>query len=216
MRNSKIYTKKVKDNSTYTASFTAASLLLNEFLNMEEILCAKDFDGLMEQEVKNNEFLGIKTEAGRKRVVQEIRKRHENAPKDFWEMFFNAEEAEQKLALFYLCLKTYPLVMDFHLEVTLRKWKSKSLKLDAIDLQMRLDEIASIEDEVMEWSEQTQRKTITVYKRMLTEAGLLKRNELQKSRNINSDFWNYFIELGESWLIEACFYNRNQILKLDE
>lgn len=206
----------MKNNDRYSASFTAASILLIEHQNMEHIIMAENFEELIDAEVKNNSFLGIKTEAGRKRVTQEIRKRHENASKEFWSMFFNSEEIEQRLALLYLCLKTYPLVMDFHVEVVLKKWKSKSLRLDIFDLQMRLDEIASIDEEVMAWSEQTQKKTTTVYKRMLSEAGLLKDNELTKPQNIHSDFWNYFIEIGESWFIEVCFYNKNQILKLNE
>lgn len=96
MRNSKYITKKVKNNDKYSASFTAAAILLIEHQNMEQIILAEDFEELIDVEVKNNEFLGIKTEAGRKRVTQEIRKRHANAPKDFWSTFFNLEEKEKR------------------------------------------------------------------------------------------------------------------------
>lgn len=211
MRDLKRAYKNVKENYEYTASFTAAALLFAEYLKIEEFLYSENFEELIDQEVKRNEFLSIKTEAARKRVTQEIRKRYEYTSKEFWEMFFTLQEEEQKLALFYLCLKTYPLVMDFHVEVALKKWQSRSLKLDTIDLQMRLDEIASVNEEVSGWSEATQRKTMTVYIRMLNEAGLLKDDELIQPKNINTDFWDYFLKLGEGWFIEACFHNQKQI-----
>ena len=203
--------KKVKDNITYTAAFTSASLLHTEHLVMESLLCTNNFSELIAAEIKNNAFLKVKTQAGRKRITQELIKRNASATEGFWDFFFSISEQEQKLGLFFLCLKTYKLLMDFHLEVVLKKWKTKSLHLDVVDLQMRLDEIASEYEDVSAWSEVTQRKTITVYKRMLTEAGLLKKKELIRPAGITSLFWDYFIEKGEGWFIEACFHNRHQI-----
>jgi len=209
-------TKKVEEEEDkYSAAFTATALLFTEVQNIKQILLADDFEQLIEQEVKNNDLLGIKTEAARRRVTQEIRKRNGFTPKEFWSTFLNLNETEQRLALFYLCLKTYPLVMDFHIEVALKKWKSKALVIDNFDLQMRLDEIASTDEVVMNWTEKTQMKVITVYKRMLKEAGLLKKTELTKPKNISTDFWNYFVEIGDDWFVEACFYNKKKIFNLD-
>lgn len=212
----KNFIRKDDELGKYSASFTAAALLFTEFQNIKQILLADDFAGLIEEEVRSNDFLGIKTEAARKRVTQEVRRRFENAPKDFWSIFFEQKEDEQKLSLFYLCLKSYPLVMDFQVEVALKKWKSRSTTLDNFDLQMRLDEIASESDDVFSWSEKTQKKVVTAYKRMLTEAGLLVKNELTKPSNIQTDFWNYFIQVGDAWFIDACFYNKSKVLKLNK
>ena len=132
-------------------------------------------------------------------------KRYELAPAGFWSFYFNLEEAEQKLALLFLCLKTYTLMFDFHLEVTMKHWKMHAAELERFDLQMRLDEISSAHSDVDAWSESTKTKTITVYLRTLTEAGLLKAGKLQKPNNISSGFRDYFMKIGEAWFLEACF-----------
>ncbi len=96
-------------------------------------------------------------------------------------------------------------MMDFQVEVVLKKWREMSRQIETIDLQMRLDEIASNYPEVDEWTEATKTKAITVYIRTLTEAGLLKKGQLLAPTGIESDFWTYFIQNGESWLLNVCF-----------
>lgn len=197
--------------SKYSAAFTAAALLYEEHLRMGAMLLGANFEESIGHEVANNTILGIKTEAGRKRTVQEIKKRYAEAPEGFWNFFFSIPEAEQRLALFFLCLKTYPLMLDYHVEVTLKKWRSLSLELELIDLQMRLDEIEATNPEVADWSESTKRKTLTVYTRVLREAGLYKDGQLVKPSAISADFWAYFAQIGEAWFIEACFHPKSQL-----
>lgn len=192
-------------NHPYSASFTAAALLYPEHIRMKDMLLSADFDRLVDGEVEQNHLLSIKTRSARKRTVQEIKKRFANAGDGFWPFFFQRGEEEQRLALLFLCLKTYPLMMDFHIEVALKKWKEMSLHLDRIDMQMRMDEIASAHPEVDAWSESTKTKTITVYIRAITEAGLLKKDTLQQPRHIEPGFWEYFTRNGEQWFREACF-----------
>lgn len=194
----------------YSAAFTASALLYHEFSKARESILAGDFVGQMKCEVLENTRLGIKTQASRKRISQEMIKRYEAAPGGFWSFFFECSEEEQKLALFFLCLRTYGLMLDFHLEVTLKRWKARSERIERFDLQMRLDEISSAHPEVDAWSESTKTKTITVYLRTLTEAGLLKNGKLQKPVRISPDFWSFFIKNGESWFLEACFTPANQ------
>lgn len=196
---------------TYSAAFTASALLFNEFSKAKESILADDFIEQMRREVLENARFGIKTQASRKRISQEMIKRYEAAPPGFWPFFFERSEEEQKLALFFLCLKTYGLMLDFHLEVTLKRWKARSEQLGTFDLQMRLDEISSANPDVDAWSESTKTKTITVYIRTLTEAGLLKNGKLQKPARINPDFWAFFLNNGEFWFPAACFTALNQI-----
>lgn len=194
---------------TYSASFTASALLFQEFSKAKDSLLADDFIQEMQNEVLENTRLGIKTQSARKRISQEMIKRYEAAPTDFWRFFFERGEEEQKLALFFLCLKTYGLMLDYHVEVALKRWKARSEQLDTLDVQLRLDEISSFNPEVYAWSESTKTKTVTVYLRTLTEAGLLKHGKLQKPSDIQPDFWDYFIKNGESWFPEVCFVNPN-------
>jgi len=198
--------------NTYSASFTASALLFNEFIKAKDSVLAEDFIFQMKEEVLENTRLGIKTQSARQRISQEMIKRFESAPSGFWPFFFTRNEEEQKLGLFFLCLKTYVLMLDFHLEVTLKRWKTRVEHLESFDLQMRLDEISSANPEVGAWSELTKTKTITVYLRTLSEAGLLKKEQLLKPVRINPDFWDFFIKNNESWFLESCFTPINQIL----
>lgn len=198
-------------NKKYSAAFTASALLHNEFCTAKESILAGDFIRQIKEDVLENTRLGIKTQSARKRISQEMVKRYESAPDGFWPFFFSRSEEEQKLALFFLCLKTYGLMLDYHLEVTLKRWKAQSEQIERFDLQMRLDEISSAYPEVDAWSESTKTKTITVYLRTLTEAGLLKNGKLQRPFRISPDFWEYFIKNGESWFLESCFTPVSQI-----
>lgn len=197
--------------SKYSASFTAAALLHAEFVRIKDILLSDDFEEGLKREVEENNYLSIKTRSARVRTAKEIKRRHEQAPEDFWRFFFECNETEQKLALFFLCLQSYPLLMDFHIEVALKKWRVLSLSLERFDLQMRLDEIASFDEKVDGWTELTKSKIIDIYFRILNDIGLLKEGQLTKPASIGSDFWHYFITHGEAWFIEACFFKKDQI-----
>lgn len=197
--------------SKYSASFTAAALLHAEFVRIREILLSEGFEDRLKREVEENNYLGIKTRSARVRTAKEIKRRYSQAPQNFWTFFFECNEEEQKLALFFLCLQSYSLLMDFHVEVTLKKWRAMSLSLERFDLQMRLDEIASFDEKVDGWTELTKSKTIEIYLRILSDIGLLKEGQLTKPAPIEPDFWHYFIIHGEAWFIEACFFTKDQI-----
>ncbi len=197
--------------SKYTASFTAGALLFQEFNSVSQFMHDDGLASVLQTEVHENKYLAIKMQSARKRIIQEMVKRVENAPTGFWGFYTEISEAEQKLALFYLCLKTYYLVFDFHFEVTVPKWKLHANELDVYDIQMRLDRIASDDDTVYNWSEQTKEKLISRYRKILLEAGLMQKDQLIKPMAVSDAFWRFFIGLNEPWFIEACFYNRNEI-----
>jgi len=196
------------NKSKYDANFTAGGLLFNEFKALEEMLVGVKFDQLIKQEEEENNKIGIATSSARKRVISEIKRRYKVAPTDFWDNFFIWSEAEQKLALFYLCLKTYPLIMDIHLEVALKKYRIGA-KLDAYDIQMRFEEIMSTDEEVASWSDATLKKLNVQYRKALRDPGLYSTSKrLQKPEKISTQFWNYFKEINEPWFLEACFMDR--------
>ena len=158
-------------NKKYDANFTAGGLLFNEFIALEGLLLSENFEQGISIEEEQNNVIGIATNSARKRIISEIKRRYHLAPDDFWSHFFGWHENEQKLALFYLCLKTYPVVLDLHYEVTIKKFKSGN-KLDAYDLQMRLDELASNVEDIAKWSESTFNKINVQYRKALKDAGL--------------------------------------------
>ncbi len=197
--------------SKYTGSFTSGALLHREFLATMTAFREDELLTQLDVEIEQNRYIAIKTENARKKIVREMKKRIANAPAGFRDFFLSISEAEQKLALFYLCLKTYYLIFDLHFEVTLPKWKLHSLNLESYDIQMRMDVISSFDEQVNGWSAQTKEKLNQIYRKILTESGLQKDNLLIKPLGINPDFWHYFINRNEAWFIEACFHNRNKL-----
>jgi hypothetical protein len=195
-----------KKTNKYDANFTAGGLLLNEFIGLKEILLSENFEEFLVQEEKENNVMGVATNSARKRIASEIKRRCNNSPIDFWPHFFEWDEIEQKLALFFLCLKTYPLILDIHFEVALKKFKTGS-KMEPFDIQMRMDEIAANNIEVSKWSETTFKKINVQYRKAIKDVGLYNGSSLARESKANSLFWNYFKNINESWFLEACFIN---------
>jgi hypothetical protein len=73
-----------------------------------------------------------------------------------------------------------------------------------------MDELASYNDSINEWSSETRQKLITVFLRMLREAKLLNQNTLMKPSVANADFWHYFIQQGDEWFLDACFLPKHE------
>lgn len=189
----------------YDANFTAGGIFFNEFSNLKEYLLEEDFENIVKNDIEENKILAITTLSARKRIVSEIIRRHQVMPVDFWEFFQSLNEQETKLALFYVCLKTYPIVFDLHFQVTVRKQKL-GLDLEEYDLQMRLDELSSTAADVESWSDTTLKKINTQYRKALKDVGLYKGTKLIKATNFFNDvFWSYFKDNDETWFLEACF-----------
>lgn len=195
-------------NKKYDTNFTAGGILYNEFKSFKTVLLSSNFEELAEIEKDQNKFIGISTNSARIRIINEIKRRYNSVPKEFWVHFFGWNEHEQKLALFYVSLKTYPLILDLHFEVALKKFKTGS-SLDSYDIQMRMDEIASSDDNVAVWSASTFKKLITRYRKAINDVGLYNGKTLQKSSVESNMFWDYFKNNNESWFLEACFKNNN-------
>jgi hypothetical protein len=188
----------------YDANFTAGGLLLYEFKSLEFMLKEDNFLFLIKEEEKNNQVIAIATMSARKRIIAEIKRRNKFAPAGFWNYFFSWSENEMKIGLFYLCLKTYPLVLDLHLEVALKKFKTGKT-LNAYDIQMRLDELASKDDFVASWSQSTLEKINVQYRKVIKDASLFDGNNMIKPVGISSSFWNYFEDINQTWFLSACF-----------
>lgn len=194
----------------FSASFTAGALLYNEFLSLLSILKKPDYVLHLNKEKEDNKLLKINTESARIRVITEIKKRVRSVQIEFWDFLSNQPEHQQRLALYYLILKAHPLAFDFHFEVVMKRWKSMQFELEKIDIKMRLDEISSSAEEVDSWSESTKTKTITQFIRILREAGLMKKNKLINPKIFDNSFWQYFIQIGDVWFLEACFLTKSE------
>jgi len=196
--------KQIPNKTTYDASFTVGGILYNEFSNLKNYLLAEDFENIIKNDIEENKLLAIATLSARKRIVLEIIRRHKIMSPIFWNFFQNLNESESKLALFFVSLKTYPIVFDLHFQVTVNRWKL-GLELTEYDIQMRLDELSSTSVDVENWSKTTIRKINTRYRKAIEEAGLYTKETVHKPLNISQSFWAYFKENDEIWFLDACF-----------
>lgn len=189
----------------FDTSFTAGGILFNEFEAILPLLTPSSDLKALKREVLENKYISIKTLGARKRVVPQLIKRIQYAPSNFWEFYTNCQEQERKLSLYFLCLKTYPIVFALHWEVARLKWANGS-PLDAYAVQMYLDQLQTTQHEVANWSPATLSKINTQFRGALKNCGLLnKKHILQRPKGISEWFWNYFRQTDEAWFITACF-----------
>ena len=160
---------------------------------------------LIERGLKNNEYLLIRTESSRSRTMSELRRRFDAMSVDFWEYYQTLSEESQRAAMLYVVLKTYQIAMDFHLNVTVNKWKSVEQSVSVDDLMIEFNDIACKDEFVDSWSDATRKKIASSYLTILRQSGLLnERTELLQPLRIPDEDFVYYIKLGDTWFLEAC------------
>lgn len=206
--------KKPNQNKTYSAPTSATGGLFHRIINaLIPLIRSANSDTELAQEVKDNNLLRINAQTTRSKVVGEIKRRIVAAFKEFWDIYATSSEKEQALMLFFLILKTKPLLYDFHFEVTLPAWKGSNREFEPYNYQMKIDEIGNEHENVRKYTESTREQILKIYRRMLKEAGLLKDNKFIKP-NPRNEFFFPFIENGELWFLEACFLSQNEREKI--
>lgn len=196
------------NKSSYTASFTAGSLLHKETNALLPFLLSKNSEELVKEEIKQNNLLKINSERARYLTINEIVKRISIVDSSFWEYYANQSEEEQKILLFYLCLKIYKLMFDFHFNVTMRQWNSSSPTVEPFLYQMELNEISGRDDVVYNWTDNTKAKVISVYMKILKDIGMLNAKSYRlQSINLEDSFYSYFVQKRELWFLDACLLN---------
>jgi hypothetical protein len=194
------------NNSPYTAAITGCSFLFYEFQRMLPLLLSEERDKLVSDEIENNQILQINSRKARRTFVLEFKRRFASVPVYFWDFWQNMSEAGQRIGLFYVIMKTYKLIFDFHINVTMKKWNSINHQILKSDIMMEFYEIASRDEFVNSWSDNTKSRCASAYLTILRQAGLLeeKTNTL-KPIKLNSNEFAYYIRTGEEWFLEACF-----------
>ena len=200
-------------NSPYSAAFTGGSLLHAETNSLLSMMTADNADELIREEVHTGEHLCINSETARSRTIAEMRRRYNSVPVSFWVYYKELSESLQPIYLFYTCLKTYRMLFDFHVDITVRLWNQGKKELDRFDYEMKMGEIGSKDEFVDSWSEATKKKCISVYITMLKQAGFIKDNQLVHP-NIEVDDLLYFARIGDTWFLESCFMPAYEITEL--
>lgn len=203
--------------SPYSAAFTAASMMYREMTALIPLMLDEKSQELIKQEIEENNLLRINSLMSRKRVVVELQRRFNAVPKSFWEQYLLLDEKAQRIALFFVLLKTYQLLFDMHVCMTLSMWRSADIHLDTSDVMLYLNELASQDKFVDSWTESTRKKVCSVYILMLHQAGLMKDGTAQlQEPSLPDENWQLFLRIGEPWFIEACFLPTYRIRELKQ
>ena len=193
-------------NSPYSASFTAAALMHGEMNAVLPYLLKDGSEETIKLIENSVEILPIKSAAGRYRITHEMVKRFNAMPQAFWVDYQTFPEPQQKLALFYVILKTYRLLYEFQLNVAVKRFNSANNTLQIDDLWMEFYNIAARDPFVESWTEETKKKAIKSYLAMLRQVGLLNSDTGTLQRiDIAQDAYIPFVQLGELWFLQACF-----------
>ena len=204
----------MKVSSLYSASITGGGFLFNETNALLPLLLDENAAALIKDEVLNNNILHINSEKSRKRNIAEIKRRFDAVPRAFWNDYLNMDEENKRIALLFVLLKTYKILFDFHVNVTMRRWRSASQDVSIDDLFMEFNSISAKDEFVDSWSESTKKKVASGYMSILRHCNMLDENDHLKALcPTNVDF---YFGIGEPWFLDACLLEPYEIETLKQ
>jgi len=204
-------------SSPYTASITGCGFMYEEMRSLLPMLMSPDRDLLLKEELRTGEHLMMSSERARSRAIPEFVKRYNAVPKSFWNWFLTLNDKSQRVAMFYVILKTYKIVFDLHINVVLEHWRGVDQRVTKNDLLMEFNEISARDAFVESWSDNTKEKVSSSVCSILRKVGLME----EKNFNLKSvDFFDidcaYYIQNNEIWFLEACFLEPYEVQKMKE
>ena len=208
---------KPGSNSPYSASFTGAAILFSDMNVAVRMLLEDDSPGTIKTLKTDANYIKIKSSKSRERVTAEFVKRFRAVPKSFWTRYVELPENEQRLALLYVVLKTYQLLFEFQINLAIPKYNSPDRVLTKNEVSMALNEIASKDEFVDSWSAETRDRASSQYLTILRQSGLVSEStgELQ-SPNLSDEALLWYIQSGEVWFLQACFFPGYKIEQLKQ
>ena len=126
------------------------------------------------------------------------------------------EQNAQKIALFFVILKTYKICFDFQINVTRNKWQSISHSVSIDDLLMEFNEIGARDEFVDSWTDNTRKKIASTYLSILRKVGMLDEENVLHPVKDTDETMAYYIRIGEQWFLDACLlqpFEINEIKK---
>lgn len=207
-----------KGNSPYSAAFTACSFMMYEMTRLLPLFLADNADELIRQEIEENKHLMVNSISSRKRYCHELKRRFKAVPRSFWEDFLSWDEPAQRLGILFVLLKCYRILLEFHLNVTIKKWNSIHHALSLNDITMELSQIAAQDAFVDSWADNTKNRVASAYLTFLNQAGVYdkKSMELHPASGIDSSTYAYYINIGQDWFLEACLLYPYEIEKVKQ
>ena len=150
--------------------------MYREMGDLLPMLSSPEKNTLRRKEVKDGAVLMMATESTRKHAVTEFKRRYASVPDSFWEWYQTLSDSSQKVAMFYVMLKTYRIFFDLQFNVVLQHWNSADQTVTIQDLLLGFNEIAARDEFVDSWSAKTKEKLSSAILSVLRKVGLLEEN----------------------------------------
>lgn len=203
--------------SPYSASITGCGFMYEEMRALLPMLMSPDRDPLLKEELLKGEHLMMSSERARSRAIPEFVKRYNAVPKSFWNWFLTLNDKSQRVAMFYVILKTYKIVFDLHINVVLEHWRGVDQRVSKNDLMMEFNEISAKDAFVESWSENTKDRVASAVCSVLRKVGLMEEKNFDLKPIDFSDIDStYYIQNNELWFLEACFLEPYEVQKIKE
>lgn len=180
----------------YTSTFTGENFLYFE----TKIVAKLILKGLSEKEIKekilSENLFQYKTVKRAGRRITDIIKRLKVFSKDFLQFFISSSNEEGRIINLFILYKNNRLLSDFMNEVVKSKYEIQQYVLKDSDVKGFFNKKAQSYENVRDWKEYTIYKLSQVLRKILIDAGILKKNHYYDLLvpYISEDLKNFFIK----------------------
>lgn len=188
---------------------TGGGFLFEETNVLLPLLQSADSKSLLKDEALNNRRLHINSEKARKTNMREIVRRYNTMPVSFWIDYQQMDENDRRVANLFVILKTYKILFDFHVNVTMKRWNSISKSVSPEDLMIVFNELSARDQFVDSWTETTKKKVASTYLSILRKIGMM--NNKNRLSAVSCNNFEYYLTHGEPWFLDACLLQPYQI-----
>jgi len=192
-------------SNNYTSTFTGENFLYFETKIIAKLLLS----GLSEKEIKekvlSDNIFQYKTIKRAGRRITDVIKRLKNFDPDFLEVFNSSSNEEGRIINLFSLYENNKLLSDFMIEVIKSKYEIQQYILTDSEIKSFFNKKAQTDENVCNWKEYTIYKLSQVLRKILIEAGTLKKNHNYKLLipYISEDLKNFFIKRGASAFLES-------------
>jgi hypothetical protein len=204
-------------NSPYSASFTARALGYYEMDSILPVLLDDSIQDKVKILSQDSTHLQLATLGSRKRVLAEMLVRFNAVDRSFWDRYVSLNEKEKRLALLFAVLKSYRLLFELQVNLVIPKYYSPDRVLTKNDVFAAISEVASRDEFVDSWSEDTRNRAASQYVTILRQAGLISEvtGELQEAE-VSDEAFVYYVRTGEVWFLQACLLPGYKVEQIKE
>lgn len=189
--------------------------MFDETIVVVRMLLADNSDKTIVRLREDVGLLKIRSAKSRTTVTREIVKRFNAMPTAFWTTFLTLPEPEQRLALFFVLLKTYPLLFHLQTSLALPKYGSIDRQLSSRDVLLALEELGAADPLVDSWTDLSKQKIASTFVTMLRQAGLIdpQSGELAPAQ-VSDDAFIPYVRSGELWFLQVCFLPQYKVQQI--